>query len=376
MERKFCTIGLIVCFAVLLFSCNNQTSTNNNSIVVDSTRLAKFEPANGKVILFAGQDLEAIGGTDKYTDGYFDHFPTPGGSTQYTDFLTGHETFGLVHKGLDGLTTLDNWGDGDENISVTTADKDFDNCTLAIGLDISQGHDSTTSVGGHDSLIYRFGNWLKTLGNKPVFLRIGYEFDGEAWNHYKKEFYIPAWKRIRQKLDSMGIENVAYVWQSQGAGASRDVLNAFYPGDDMVDWVAFSYFDAAAEVNHPMIQFARDHKKPLFIAEASPVFPDEKFVGKPLDLTKTEDATKAWKDWFTPLFKMVNDNPDVIKAIHYINCPWKSRKMWKDNGYFKNIDARITKNDSMKVWWLRETSKDKYLKASDTLFSYLWNKKK
>jgi hypothetical protein len=376
MERKFCTAGLIMCFIMTVFSCNNETASNKNNAAVDSTRLAKFEPANGKVILFAGQDLESIGGTDKYTDGYFDHFPAPGGSTQYTDFLTGHETFGLVHKGLDGLTTLDNWGDGDENISVTTADKDFNNCTLAIGLDISQGNDSTTSVGGHDSLIYRFGNWLKTLGNKPVFLRIGYEFDGEAWNHYKKEFYIPAWKRIKHKLDSMGISNVAYVWQSQGAGASREVLNAFYPGDDMVDWVAFSYFDAAAEVNHPMIQFARDHHKPLFIAEASPVFPDEKFVGKPLDLTKTEDATKAWKDWFTPLFKMVNDNPDVIKAIHYINCPWKSRRMWKENGYFKNIDARITKNDSMKVWWLRETSKDKYLKASDTLFSYLWNKKK
>jgi hypothetical protein len=373
---KFYIAALSLSFAALFSACNNATENVKTNVVVDSTRLAKFEPANGKVILFAGQDLEAIGGTDKYTDGYFDHFPTPGGSTQYTDFLTGHETFGFVHKGLDGLTTLNNWGDGDENISITTGDKDFDNTCLAIGLDISQGNDSTTSVGGHDSLIYRLGNWLKMPGNKPVFLRIGYEFDGEAWNHYRKEFYIPAWKRIKSKLDSMGVDNVAYVWQSQGAGASREVLNSFYPGDDNVDWVAFSYFDAAAEVNHPMIQFGRDHHKPLFIAEASPVFPDEKFVGKPLDLTKTEDAARAWKDWFTPLFKMVNDNPDVIKAIHYINCPWKSRKMWKDNGYFKNIDARITKNDSMKVWWLRETSQDKYLKASDTLFAYLWNKKK
>jgi Glycosyl hydrolase family 26 len=375
MKIKNSVIALVLS-AALLCSCNNEADTAKNNLPADSTRLAKFEPADGKVILFAGQDLEAIGGTNKYTDGYFDHFPAPGGSTQYTDFLTGHETFGFIHKGLDGLTTLDNWGDGDENISVTIADKDFDNTCLAIGLDISQGNDSITSAGGHDSLIYRFGSWLKNLGSKPVFLRIGYEFDGEAWNHYRKEFYIPAWKRIKHKLDSMGVDNVAYVWQSQGAGASREVLNSFYPGDENVDWVAFSYFDAAAEVNHPMIQFGRDHRKPVFIAEASPVFPDEKFVGKPLDLTKTEDAARAWKDWFTPLFKMAKDNPDVVKAIHYINCPWKGRKMWKDNGYFKNIDARITKNDSMKVWWLRETSQDKYLKASDTLFTYLWNKKK
>jgi hypothetical protein len=35
------------------------------------------------------------------------------------------------------------------------------------------------------------------------------------------------------------------------------------------------------------------------------------------------------------------------------------------------MDARITKRDSLKTWWLAETSQEKYLKASDTLFSYL-----
>jgi Glycosyl hydrolase family 26 len=371
---KFSITALLLSFATLFSACNSATDNTKGYATVDSTRMAKFEPANGKVILFVGQDLEAIGGTENYKDGYFDYFPAPGGSTQYTDFLTRHNTFGLEHKGLDGLTTLDNWGDGDENISITVADKDFKNTCLAIGLDISQGNDSVTASGAHDSLIYRLGNWIKKLGNKPVFLRIGYEFDGVDWNHYRKEFYVPAFQRIKHKMDSMNITNVAYVWQSKGAGASREIMDGFYPGDDYVDWVAFSFF-SVAEQNHPMIQFARDHHKPLFIAESSPVFPDKKFVSEPLDLTKTEDAARAWKDWFTPYFKIVKDNPDIIKAIHYINCPWKARKMWKDNGYFKNIDARITKNDSMKVWWLRETSQDKYLKASDTLFSYLWNKK-
>jgi hypothetical protein len=374
MERNFSAASLILSFSALFFSCNNQTLNSKNNTVVDSTRLAKFEPANGKVILFTGQDLEAIGGTDNYKDGYYDHFPAPGGFTQYTDFLTGFNTFGLGHKGLDGLTTLDNWGDGDESMAITVADKDFNNSVLAIGLDISQGNDSVTSSGSHDSLIYRLGNWIKALGNRPVFLRIGYEFDGADWNHYRKEFYIPAWKRIRHKFDSMDISNVAYVWQSKGAGASRKVMDSFYPGDEYVDWVAFSFF-SVAEQNHPMIQFARDHKKPLFIAESTPVFPGEKGVCKPLDLTTQAGATLAWKDWFTPYFSMVKNNPDVVKAIHYINCPWKYRPMWKNNSYFKSIDARITKNDSMKVWWLRETSKDKYLKASDTLFAYLWNKK-
>jgi hypothetical protein len=374
MQNKFFAGSLIIFITGVISGCNGNLKDYTDVIKTDSTRLAKFEPADGKVILFVGQELESIGGTENYTDGYFDHFPAPGGFTQYTDFLTGVNTFGLIHKGLDGLSTLANWGDGSENMAVTIADPDFKNSCLAIGLDISQGNDRLTALGKHDSLIYVFGKWLKGLGNRPVFLRIGYEFDGFDWNHYKKEFYIPAWKRIRDKFDSMGINNVAYVWQSIGAGASRKNMDEFYPGDNYVDWVAFSFFSNDNE-RHPMIQFAIDHHKPLFIAEASPVFPDSNGVGKPLDLSSQADANWAWKDWFTPFFRTVKNNPGVVKAIHYINCPWKTRPMWKDNPYFKNIDARITKSDSIKTWWLQETSQDNYLKASDTLFAYLWNNK-
>jgi hypothetical protein len=66
-----------------------------------------------------------------------------------------------------------------------------------------------------------------------------------------------------------------------------------------------------------------------------------------------------------------NKKQDVIKVIHYINSHWNTKPMWKNNPYFKNMDARITKRDSLKTWWLAETSQEKYLKASDTLFSYL-----
>jgi hypothetical protein len=122
-----------------------------------------------------------------------------------------------------------------------------------------------------------------------------------------------------------------------------------------------------------MIQFARDHKKPLFIAESSPVFTDGNGVSIPLDLSKQADAEKAWKEWFIPYFRTVHNNPDVIKAISYINSPWKTRPLWANNAYFKNIDDRITRNDSLGIWWLGETSKSEYLKASDTLFNYLWH---
>jgi Glycosyl hydrolase family 26 len=343
----------------ILFSCQNKGNKAE-------TKRAKFEPEDGKVLIFAGQELEAIGGTDVYRDGYFDYFPKPAGFTGYTDFLRNNNSFGFIHKGLDGLTSTVDWGDGPENISILLADNDFENSCLALGLDISQGNDSLVALGKHDDLIIRLGQFLNKLGNRPVFLRVGYEFDGFDWNHYKPAHYVPAFRRVKNKLDSMGVNNVAYVWQSKGAGANRKTFDEFYPGDEFVDWVAYSYF-SPAEANHPMLQFAKDHQKPLFIAEATPVFPDDKFVGKPLDLTKQADAEFAWKEWFLPFFKTITDNKEV-KAFSYINAHWKSRPMWKENSYFKNIDSRITKNDWIKKKWLDETNKNKYLKASQTLF--------
>lgn len=363
---------LLLSPVIFIMSCHDTGSSHTNTVVSDSTRREKFEPANGKVILFTGQDLESIGGTGIYHDGYFDHFPAPGGFTQYTDFHPDpSKPISPTNDGLKGLTVLADWGDGPESMAITTADPDFKNSCLAIGLDMSLGNDSVTAAGGHDALIYKLGGWIKDQGNRPVFLRIGYEFNGYEWNNYKKQHYIPAWKRIRDKFDSMQVSNVAYVWQSKGIGTTREELDAFYPGDEYVDWVAYSYFIPADSV-HPMIQFARDHRKPLFIAESSTVFLDEHGICQPLDLTQQADAERAWRDWFLPYFRTIDKNPDVIKAIHYINSFWRSRPMWKENPYFKNIDARITKNDSLKAWWSSIITKEKYLQASDTLFRYLW----
>lgn len=347
-------------FCLLLFSCKSGSQQQRRMFKAP----AKFEPAPGRVILFVGQELEAIGGTQEFTDGYFNHFPPAGGFTQYTSFRTG--PYGLI-----GLEEFADWGDGPENMALTTKAVALLNSCLAIGLDISNGNDSLAAEGVHDSLILRLGKWIQSLGGRPVFLRIGYEFDGFDWNHYKQEHYVPAFRRIRQMMDSIGVSNVAYVWQSKGEHAKREVLDAFYPGDDYVDWVGYSYF-IPADSSHPMIGFARDHGKPLFIAESSTVFLDSAGVSRPLDLSKQEDAEWAWRDWFEPYFRTIHANADVIKAIHYINSPWKTRPLWKNNNYFRNIDARITRNEWLKRKWLEETSKPMYLLASDTLFAHLY----
>ncbi|MEO8404931.1 MAG: hypothetical protein ABI480_10055 [Chitinophagaceae bacterium] len=75
--------GLV--FGCFLVSCNNNKA--DETVIADNIRIEKFEPADGKVILFVGQELEAIGGMDKYNDGYFDYFPAAASMILKSDYL-------------------------------------------------------------------------------------------------------------------------------------------------------------------------------------------------------------------------------------------------------------------------------------------------
>lgn len=345
------------------------------TLIQSANKSAKFEPEDGKCILFVGQELEAIGGLEEWNDGYFDYFEKPGGFTMYTDFSPGDTMFGYVLKGLDGVFTTDRWGDYPSNMSLQLEDEDFSNSALAIGLWLVN-HEGEVARGEQDELINRMGEWLKTLGRRPVFLRIGYEFGGE-WNNYDREDFITAYKRIKDKFDEMGVINVAYVWQSHGWGMSLEELEKWYPGDDYVDWCGYSFFSRWDEVQ--MIDFARKKGKPVFIAEASPTISTStvKVNGKTKEtiLSNPEQAQEAWDKWFVPFFRTIHDNADVIKAVNYINCNWKSHPMWVDNPTFQDVDARLQTSEFISKKWREETGKDMYLKASPELFDLLWNNK-
>ncbi len=364
-----------VLLLVVASACTDlgERSANSLSEANPSERQrAKFEPADGEVILFVGQELEAIGGLDDYNDGYLDHFDVPGGFTMYTNLTPGNEMFGQTNRGLDGVYATDDWGDGESNMSLQLADPDFEHMALAIGLWLV-GQEDNVADGSHDELINDLADFMLELGDRPVFLRIGYEFDGHSWNHYDIEDYKTAYRRIKDHLDARGVTNVAYVWQSAGFVSNLDQLEEWYPGDDYVDWCGFSFFARWDE--QKMVEFARGKGKPVFIAEASPTIGEHtvKFDGdtKQTVLANPDEAQEAWDKWFVPFFDMIDANPDVVKAVSYINANWRSRPMWKDNPTFRDIDARLHTSDMIAERWRTKTASSKYLKANPTLFEYL-----
>ena len=336
-------------------------------LCICSTHSQKFAPKAGKCLVFVGQDLSATGGLDNYSRGYSDHFETPAGVTVYTNLSPGGESYGYYNKGLDGLKTKANWGAGDSWANAYLQDSTYANSALAIGLSLVN-HEKKIAKGLHDELIIELATWIKSI-KRPVFLRIGYEFDGWDWNHYQRKPYLKAWGRIHSIFQKLKVDNVPFVWQSKGTGSDQKVLEAWYPGDALVDWCAYSYFGAP---DTEMIQFARKHKKPVFIAEATPVRQSENLYFE-TDLKKEDMGQKIWKEWFEPFFDTIEQNSDVIKAFSYINADWSSQPMWITNPVFQKVDARLQVNEYIRKKWKAEMEKDRYLNAKDEPFDFLKN---
>ncbi|SHE52272.1 hypothetical protein SAMN05444274_101588 [Mariniphaga anaerophila] len=351
--------SIFLTLAFTLFSCSSCSKEEGMGEKKDEL-IAKFEPPEGKCLVFIGQDMGAIGGMEGYNNGYVDYFPQPAGITVYTTFSKGTNSFGWDMTGNDGIFSLANWGAGDCYANKQIRALGFEEAMVTIGLAMVDAEQEIVN-GERDSLIIELGEWMKSLAPRPIFLRIGYEFDGHDWNHYNQVLYLRAWRRIVEKYRSMGITNVAYVWQSKGVGTTKEEMAAWYPGDDIVDWCAYTYF---GNPDTEMIEFAREHNKPVIIAEATPVFQkgDTYFDA---DIKKADVARKIWDEWFVTFFNTIENNEDVIKAFSYINVDWPSQAMWENNPTFQKVDSRIQMNEYVSENWKKKMSEERYLEAED-----------
>lgn len=100
---------------------------------------------------------------------------------------------------VSGLYDIDNWGSGDCCANLYPQSERFNNSMIAVGLAIV-GNETEIASGKYDRKLDIISEWFKKLAPRPVFLRIGYEFDGTDWNHYVPETYIPAYKHIKDHL--------------------------------------------------------------------------------------------------------------------------------------------------------------------------------
>lgn len=305
----------------------------------------RFVPPAGKTLLIMGQTVETI---KEYKRSFPDEVNPAGWSAYWaiTEF-TGVTDF---HTNITGSS---------QNHQMIV--DDFPNSVLhsAMWMVGKWNVAKNTANGVYDSVLKQYSDWLKTV-DRPVYLRIGYEFDGPH-NELEPEEYVKAYRYIVDYLRLEGIDNVAYVWHSYASTPYKNyALSDWYPGDDYVDWIGISIFSHAysrAGINaegNAVLDFAKQHKKPVMIAETNPVFG----IGK--------KGSKVWDSWFVNFFSLVYEKN--IKAICFINEDWTRINI---EGLSEWKDARLYNNEQVSKAWFLETSKDRYLKQSPDLFNQL-----
>jgi len=343
---------LALCCALSLMACTDPERR-------ETTALA--DPAgDDNKLLIIGQDLDAI-------RGYMasECCPQPDGLTAYVYFydILKEGNFGGLGIDADGnpVNFEFSWGSGPVGAYQTATG--FGVSSLAIGLSITENDhpgDLQRLVDGEYDEHIRHLALFMSLIEGPVYLRIGYEFDG-AWNqgYEDAEKYKAAFKRIVDVLRGAQADNFETVWQA-GAAVVDEVIDGrhedirqWYPGDEYVDWMGFSWFmnpdetiqvessydpGTPLELTEEILSFARERGKPVMIAEASPQAMDlnKKFIANHAGIWDGEPATgrvemsndDTWNHWFAPLFELLDSNRDVIHALAYINVDWDSQEVW------------------------------------------------
>ena len=289
-----------------------------------------FAPERGETIFVVGQDLENI-------NAYTDEFKTPGGFMFYTSIQV-----------LDGLyEPAEDRGAGIQHANAVI--EKYPNTVVQLGLYMVGALEDTVR-GVYDANLDKLAGWIKET-KRPVYLRIGYEFDLPD-NGYEPKAYIAAFQYVVDYLREKGVTNANYVWHSYGYVNPGLLPTMWYPGADYVDWVGVSFFNAFNKWNiNYLMRFAASQQRPFMLAEATPYR-----IG-------IKDGKESWKRWFKHLFAFIEENE--VRMDSYISADWNKLSMFRGDDWG---DSRVQENREVKRRWKKELRKDRYLLSSEKLF--------
>ncbi len=320
-----------------------------------------YRPPAGCSYLFAGQTLAQIGGLPDAgdTDGYVNHVPVaPSGVTLYGAFPAPGDTTPLAQMSwvADAEALLNQPGNEDLlfHLSIAWVPE-----SLADNQTGREAIETALLAGAFDPWLDQLADWISGL-RQPVLLRLGYEFNRLIRVLYSQQYYAACFRHIVDRLRSRGIKGAAFVWASANMGFIPDAptpddwdFDAWYPGDDYVDWFGFSMW-FPKDYDTIMLPQARAHHKPLLLAETTPsefnvglmeYFPFLTNTGQP------QTSAQLWAGWWQPMISFVTSNDDVIGGWHYIAANWRDDPEWSSVPFFSNSDARLWLDPGLASAW-------------------------
>ena len=150
-------------------------------------------------------------------------------------------------------------------------------CSLASGGSVKW---QDVASGARDSVIDARAADVKRL-RQPILMSFCHEPGGAPNSSGSPADYVAAWRHIVERFRQDGVRNVAWVWTLTAYSFRTGTAAEYYPGDQWVAWVGV---DGYVNISCPWLTvgwtswdgvfgaanaFARDHDKPLIIAEFS-----------------------------------------------------------------------------------------------------------
>jgi hypothetical protein len=172
----------------------------------------------------------------------------------------------------------------------------------------------TMASGASDARIKATAQQIGSL-NTPVFLELRWEMDRPNLSDdvHSSADYIAAWDHTRQIFAAAGVHNASWVWCPTAGGFANGRAQAYYPGDNEVDWVcADAYpipsgptltYQPLSHLLRPFLSWAHGHDKPIMIGE----------FGVPRSYSVAQRA-----QWLTQARTTFTSAPRV-KAVAYFN---------------------------------------------------------
>jgi hypothetical protein len=128
-------------------------------------------------------------------------------------------------------------------------------------------------AGKYDAMIRARAEAIKRLGH-PVLLEFRHEMDRPdlQWAIHSPADYIAAWDHIRAIFTAVGADNASWVWCPTANGFQTGRAQAFYPGNNEVDWVCADAYSASpsqplSAAAGAFLSWASHHPKPVLIGE-------------------------------------------------------------------------------------------------------------
>ncbi|HOY08885.1 MAG TPA: glycosyl hydrolase [Candidatus Omnitrophota bacterium] len=290
---------------------------------------AGFVPSQGRVLVI-GQQKDSM-------EIYIKEFGTvPAGFMIYTSI-----------QELNGLEQPDDKGAGvgHGQYWVDT----YPGTVLQVGLYLVGALPEILS-GQYDDHLRKMGEWILRT-RRPVYLRIGYEFDNKD-NQYDPKLYQQAFRYIVEMFQKQGVTNTAFVWHSTAYSEGGVAVMDWYPGDAYVDWFGVSFFSTQQRSQvEAFCRLAREHGKPVMIAESAPA---------------GLYTTRGKLEWLKHFFDLIEK--EDIKIVSYINSDWDKLPMF---AHMKWGNSRLHRTKELRDYWLSRVQNSSYLVCSPELFMIL-----